>query len=65
MDSSKAYSVNGGQVSQQVYNDDFEEDYRPEKSVEDMVRYVRQVGKLNKANRSRIAGTERSNFDQG
>lgn len=64
MDNSKLHTAQNGQVNIQSAIDDSEDDYRPEKSVEDMVRYVRQVGKLNQANRQLVAGIERAKFNQ-
>lgn len=64
MDNTRLYTAQTGQANQQHASDSHEDDYRPEKSVEDIVRYVRHVGRLNKANRQLVAGIEREKFSQ-
>ena len=64
MNNTNIYIAQNGQTQPQSNVNEFEEDHRPDKATEDMIRYVRQIGKLNKANRQLMAGIERSKFNQ-
>lgn len=62
MDNSSIYYNQGSHAQSQQNMDDVDMDTQVDRAVEDMVQYVKQVGKLNKANRQLAAGVERSKF---